>query len=347
MEYRQVGGAGLRVPVLSFGTATFGGGNDFFKAWGSTQVEEATKMVNLCLDAGVNLFDTANVYSAGAAEQILGKAIAGVRDKVLISTKATFPMSDETNDYGSSAIHLIKSCEGSLQRLGTDHIDIYHMHGFDANTPVEETLKALDQLVQSGKVRYIACSNFSGWHLMKSLSVSEKYGWSKYIAHQVYYSLINRDFEWELMPLGIDQKIGSIIWSPLASGLLSGKYRRGQSSPSNARVAQGGSPVPGETIDNERLYNIVDKLEEIAAETGKTVAQVSLNWLLQRPTVSTIIIGARNEEQLKQNLGAVGWNLSIEQVKQLDMVSELLPAYPYWHQRQFAMLNAAPGLYKK
>lgn len=346
MNYKQLGNAGLRVPVLSFGTATFGGGNDFFKAWGSTQVEEATKMVNLCLDAGVNLFDTANVYSTGAAEEILGKAISGLRNKVLISTKATFPMSDEVNDYGSSAINLIKACDASLRRLGIDHIDIYHMHGFDANTPVEETLKALDKLVQSGKVRYIACSNFSGWHLMKSLSVSERYGWSKYIAHQVYYSLINRDFEWELMPLGIDQKIGSIIWSPLASGRLSGKYRRGQSSPSNARVAQGGSPVPAETIDDERLYNIVDKLEEIAAETGKTVAQVSLNWLLQRPTVSTIIIGARNEEQLKQNLGAVGWNLSIEQVKQLDQVSEILPVYPYWHQRQFPMLNAAPKLYK-
>jgi len=345
MEYKQLGNAGLRVPVLSFGTATFGGGNDFFKAWGSTQVEEATKMVNLCLDAGVNLFDTANVYSTWAAEEILGKALSGLRNKVLISTKATFPMSDEVNDYGSSAINLIKSCEASLKRMNIDHIDIYHMHGFDANTPVEETLKALDQLVQSGKVRYIACSNFSGWHLMKSLSVSERYGWSKYVAHQVYYSLINRDFEWELMPLGIDQKIGSIIWSPLASGKLSGKYRRGQSSPSNARVAQGGSPVPAETINEERLFNIVDKLEEIAAETGKTVAQVSLNWLLQRPTVSTIIIGARNEEQLKQNLGAVGWNLSVEQVKQLDKVSDILPAYPYWHQRQFSMLNAAPVLY--
>ena len=345
MEYRQLGDSGLRVPVLSFGTATFGGGNEFFKAWGNTEVREATRLVNLCLDAGVNLFDTSNVYSMGIAEEILGKAISGLRDKVLISTKATFPMSEQVNDYGSSRLNLIKSCEDSLRRLGTDHIDIYHMHGFDANTPVEETLKALDNLVTSGKVRYIACSNFSGWHLMKSLSVSQRYGWSKYIAHQAYYSLINRDFEWELMPLAIDQKIGTIVWSPLASGMLSGKYRRNQPMPQNARVAQGGSPVPGETIDNERLYNIIDRLEIIAKETGKTVAQVSLNWLLQRPTVSNIIIGARNEEQLKQNLDAVGWNLTLDQVKSLDEVSEIFPAYPYWHQRQFPMLNAAPKLY--
>jgi aryl-alcohol dehydrogenase-like predicted oxidoreductase len=347
MEYRQLGNSGLRVPVLSFGTATFGGKNEFFKAWGSTEVEEAARMVNLCLDAGVNLFDTSNVYSNGTAEEILGKATSGVRDKVLISTKATFPMSDKVNDYGSSRLHLIKACEDSLKRLGTDHIDIYHMHGFDANTPVEETLKALDNLVESGKVRYIACSNFSGWHLMKSLSVSERYGWSKYIAHQAYYSLVNRDFEWELMPLGIDQKIGTIVWSPLASGLLSGKYRRNQPLPQNARIVQGGSPVPDKTVDYEKLYNIIDKLDEIAEETGKTVAQVSLNWLLQRPTVDNIIIGARNEEQLKQNLGATGWNLTVEQVKKMDEVSESFPAYPYWHQREFPMLNAAPELYKQ
>ncbi len=346
MEYRQLGNSGLRIPVLSFGTATFGGGNEFFKAWGSTEVEEATRMVNLCLDAGVSLFDTSNVYSNGTAEEILGQAISGLRDKVLISTKATFPMSGKVNDYGSSRLHLIKACEDSLKRLGTDHIDIYHMHGFDANTPIEETLKALDNLIESGKVRYIACSNFSGWHLMKSLSVSERYGWSKYIAHQAYYSLVNRDFEWELMPLAIDQKIGTIVWSPLASGLLSGKYRRNQPLPQNGRVVQGGSPVPKDTVDYEKLYNIVDRLYEIAEETGKTVAQVSLNWLLQRPTVDNIIIGARNEEQLKQNLGAVGWNLTIEQVKKLDEVSESFPAYPYWHQRQFPMLNAAPELYK-
>lgn len=345
MEYRQLGNSGVRVPVLSFGTATFGGGNDFFKAWGSTDVKEATHLVNLCLDAGVNLFDTANVYSTGASEEILGKAISGMRQKLLISTKATFPMSDEANDFGSSRINLVKACEDSLRRLGTDYIDIYHMHGFDATTPVYETLKALETLVQSGKVRYIACSNFSGWHLMKSLSVSERYGWSKYIAHQAYYSLLNRDFEWELMPLGIEEKVGTIVWSPLASGKLTGKYRRGQAAPSDARVAQGGSPVVAAAGDDERLYDIVAVLDELVEETGKTIAQIALNWVLQRPTVSNIIIGARNEEQLKQNLQAVGWNLTASQVQRLDKVSEILPAYPYWHQRQFPMLKTAPDLY--
>lgn len=346
MEYRQLGGSGLRVPVLSFGTGTFGGGNEFFKAWGATQVDEATRLVSLCLDAGVNMFDTANVYSRGMAEEILGQAIRERRNEVIISTKATFHMGDGVHDYGSSRSHLITSCEGSLKRMGIDHIDIYHMHGFDANTPIEETLNALNSLVQSGKVRYIACSNFSGWHLMKSLSISERYGWSKYVAQQSYYSLTNRDFEWELMPLGIDQKIGTIVWSPLASGLLSGKYRRNQPRP-NARVAQGGSPVPDFAINDELLYNIVDALDEVAAETGKTIAQVSLNWLLQRPTVDNLIIGARNEEQLRQNLGAVGWNLTVDQVKKLDAASDVPPIYPYWHQRQFPKLNAAPELYPK
>jgi aryl-alcohol dehydrogenase-like predicted oxidoreductase len=344
MEYRQLGGSGLRVPVLSFGTATFGGSGDFFKAWGATQVAEATRLVDLCLDAGVNLFDTANVYSTGISEEIFGKAIKGKRNQVLISTKATFPMGKGINDFGSSRYHLLQSCDESLKRLGVDHIDIYHMHGFDANTPVEETLNALNTLVQNGKVRYIACSNFSGWHLMKSLSVSERYGWSKYAGHQAYYSLINRDFEWELMPLGIDQNVGTIVWSPLAAGLLSGKYKRNQPRP-DARVAQGGSPVPAAFIDNERLYNIVDVLDEISKETGKSPAQISLNWLLQRPTVDNIIIGARNEEQLKQNLGSVGWNLTLDQVKRLDTASETHPVYPYWHQNERPQLNTAAKLY--
>jgi len=345
MEYRQLGNSGLRVPVLSFGTATFGGEGDFFKAWGSTQVDEAKKLIGLCMDAGVNFFDTANVYSAGTSEQILGKALAGLRDKVLISTKSTFRLGDGINDYGSSRMNIIKACEDSLKRLSTDYIDVYHMHGFDANTPVQETLKALESLVQSGKVRYIACSNFSGWHLMKSLSVSERYGWSRYVAHQAYYSLLNRDFEWELMPLGIEEKIGTIVWSPLAAGKLGGRYRRGQEAPKDGRVAQGGSPVQNTVHDDVRLYDIVDVLDELAKETGKTVAQVALNWVLQRPTVSNIIIGARNEEQLKQNLGAVDWKLTIDQVKRLDKVSEVLPAYPYWHQREFPMLNTDPDLY--
>lgn len=344
MEYRQLGNSGLRVPVLSFGTATFGGTNEFFKTWGSTQAEEATRMINLCLDAGVNLFDTANVYSAGAAEEILGKATAGLREKLLIATKATFPMSTAVNDFGSSRLHLITQCEESLKRLNTDYIDIYHMHGFDANTPVEETLKTLENLIESGKVRYIACSNFSGWHLMKSLSVSERYGWSKYIAHQAHYSLLDRDFELELMPLGIDQNIGTIVWSPLSGGKLSGKYNRRTPPPSETRIAQGGSPIPDPT--GEKLFQVVDILEEISQENGKSVAQIALNWLLQRPTVSSIIIGARNEDQLKQNLGAVGWNLSLEQIKKLDAATTVPEIYPYWHERQTEQLNAAPNLYQ-
>lgn len=343
MEYRQLGNSGLRVPVLSFGTATFGGNNEFFKAWGTTQINDAKKMVSRCLDAGVNLFDTANVYSTGVAEEILGQALEGIRDKVLISTKATFRMGKEINDYGSSRHHLIRQCEDSLKRLQTEHIDIYHMHGFDANTPVEETLKTLDTLIQSGKIRYIACSNFSGWHLMKSLSVSERYGWSKYIAHQAYYSLIAREFEWELMPLGIDQKIGTIVWSPLSGGLLSGKFRRNQPLPEGSRFAQQGSHGPEK--NPAELYAIVDVLEQIASEVGKSIPQVALNWLLQRPTVDNIIIGARNEDQLKQNLGAVGWNLTTEQVKRLDEISETPCIYPYWHQRLSPHLNTAPKLY--
>src|SRR5579863_4306477 len=319
MEFRQLGHSGLQVPVLSFGAGTFGGGNEFFKAWGaSDDVAEATRLVDICLDAGVNLFDTADVYSRGLSEEILGKAIAGKRNRVLISTKATFAMGDGPNDLGSSRQHLIQACDASLRRLAIDHIDIYHMHAFDALTPIEETLQALDTLVKSGKVRYIACSNFSGWHLMKSLSISERYGWSKYIAHQAYYSLLHRDYEWELMPLAIDQHLGTIVWSPLSSGKLTGKYRRGKPLPEDARVAQGGNPVIGIASDDERLYTIVDTLDQISNETGKSVAQVSLNWLLQRPTVINLIIGARNAEQLKENLGAVGWNLSLDQVKRLD-----------------------------
>lgn len=343
MEYRQLGASGLKVPVLSFGTATFGGGNEFFKAWGNTQVDEAKKLIHLCLDAGVNFFDTANVYSRGLSEEILGQALEGLRNRVLISSKATFTMGDGANDYGSSRYHLIQQCEASLRRLNTDHIDVYHMHGFDGTTPVEETLRALDDLVTSGKIRYIAASNFSGWHLMKSLSVSERYGWSRYVAHQAYYSLLDREFEWELMPLGIDQKVSTIVWSPLASGQLSGKYRRGQPIPQDNRRAQGGSHGPETNL--ERLYNIVDALDEVAEETGKSVAQVSLNWLLQRPTVANLVIGARNEEQLKQNLAAVGWKLTTDQVKKLDAASDVDPIYPYWHQRQNTTLNPLPVFY--
>ena len=340
MEYRQLGGSGLYVPALCLGTATFGGTNGF-EGWGHTKVEEATRMVNLCLDAGVNLFDTADVYSNGLSEEILGKAIHGLRNRLLISTKATFNLSPESrNAIGSSRFHLIQACEASLRRLNTDHIDIYHMHGFDANTPVEETLRALDDLVTSGKVRYIACSNFSGWHLMKSLSVSERYGWSRYVAQQVYYSLLNREFEWELMPLSIDQQIGTIIWSPLAAGRLGGRYRRNNPVPQNGRVARGGAPVRDNVVSYNRLYDIVDVLEELSLETGKSVAQIALNWLLQRPTVCSLVIGASSDEQLRQNLGAVDWKLSAEQVKRLDVASKTEKPYPYWHQDQRPELSS-------
>jgi aryl-alcohol dehydrogenase-like predicted oxidoreductase len=340
MEFRQLGYSGLQVPVLSFGAGTFGGGTEFFKAWGSSDVAEATRLVDICLEAGVNLFDTADVYSVGASEEILGKAIAGKRNQVLISTKATFAMGKGPNDLGSSRHHLIESCENSLRRLGLDHIDIYHMHGFDALTPIEETLKTLDTLVQSGKVRYIACSNFSGWHLMKALSISERYGWARYVGHQVYYSLLGREYEWELMPLALDQKVSALIWSPLGWGRLTGKIRRNQPVPEVSRLhttAQYGPPVA-----DEHLYKVVDAIDEVAKETGKTVPQIALNWLLQRPTVVNVIMGARNEEQLRQNLGAVGWNLTKEQVAKLDAASEVTPVYPYWHQRLFPNRNPLP-----
>ncbi|MGB9430746.1 MAG: aldo/keto reductase [Candidatus Acidiferrum sp.] len=340
MDYRQLGYSGLKVPVLSFGTGTFGGGNEFFKEWGSTGVAEATRLVDICLEAGANLFDTANIYSHGLSEEILGKAIAGKRNRVLISTKATFRMADGPNDLGSSRHHLIQCCEDSLRRLGVDSIDIYHMHGFDAITPVEETLKTLDTLVQSGKVRYIACSNFSGWHLMKSLSVSERYGWARYVGHQVYYSLIGREYEWELMPLGIDQKVSALIWSPLGWGRLTGKIRRGSPLPETSRLHK--TADFGPPVQNEYLYRVVDALDEVAKETGKTIPQIALNWLLQRPTVANVIVGARDEHQLRQNLGAVGWNLTPEQVAKLDAASDITPVYPHWHQRQFTERNPLP-----
>lgn len=339
MDYRQLGASGLFVPELSFGTATFGGGNSFFKKWGETQVEEATRLVNICLDHGVNFFDTADIYSDGLSEEILGKALEGKRHQTIISTKATFPFGEGYNNQGSSRFHLLKQVEGSLRRLKTDYIDIFHMHGFDGNTPVEETLRTLDNLIQSGKVRYIACSNFSGWHLMKSLSISEKYGWNKYIAHQVYYSLINREFEWELMPLAIDQKIGSIVWSPLSAGRLGGRYGRNKPYPPQSRMAQGGSPVPDAVVDSDVLYDILEVLEEIKEETDRTIAQIAINWLLQRPTISNVIIGARNEEQLLENLGSTGWSLTLEQMLRLNKASEVPTIYPYWHQRQNLRLN--------
>ncbi|HLW84798.1 MAG TPA: aldo/keto reductase [Candidatus Sulfotelmatobacter sp.] len=340
MEFRTLGRSGLKVPVLSFGTGTFGGGNEFFRAWGATDVAEATRLVDVCLEADVNLFDTADIYSDGLSETVLGKAVAGRRADVLISTKATFRMGPGPNDLGSSRHHLIRACEASLRRLGTDYIDIYHLHGFDALTPIEEVLSTLNNLVVSGKVRYLACSNFSGWHLMKSLDVADKYGWSRYVGHQVYYSLIGREYEWELMPLAVDQGVGALVWSPLGWGRLTGKVRRGQALPAVSRLHK--TADLGPQVSKEYLFTVVDALEVIAKETGKSVPQVALNWLVQRPSISTVIFGARNEEQLRQNLGSVGWNLSPEQVAKLDAASDLTPIYPYWHQRQFLERNPLP-----
>jgi aryl-alcohol dehydrogenase-like predicted oxidoreductase len=340
MDYRQLGHSGLIVSALSFGAGTFGGGSEFFRAWGETDTNEARRLIDVCLDAGVNLFDTADVYSNGLSEEILGKAIEGKRNRLLISTKATFRMGEGPNEAGSSRYHLIRSCEDSLRRLNTDRIDLYHMHGFDATTPIDETLATLDTLVKSGKVRYIACSNFSGWHLMKALGISEKYGWTRYVGHQVYYSLIGREYEWELMPLGLEEKVSALVWSPLGWGRLTGKIRRGQSLPEVSRLHK--TADKGPQVADEFVYKVVDALDEVAKETGKSVPQIALNWLLQRPTVANVIIGARNEEQLKQNLGAVGWNLTAEQVKKLDAASTTQRAYPYWHQAQFKERTPLP-----
>ena len=342
MEYRQLGGSGFKVPVLTLGTGTFGGKGDLFSAWGNSGVPEATRLVDISLEAGLTMFDSADVYSAGLAEEILGKAIAGRRDKVLISTKATFRLGDGPNDVGSSRFHLIRAVEAALKRLGTDYIDLFQLHGFDAVTPIEETLSTLDDLVRAGKIRYLGCSNFSGWHLMKSLAIAEKYGYSRYVAHQAYYSLVGRSYEWELMPLGLDQRVGAVVWSPLGWVKLTGKIRRGQPLPPNSRLQSKLNADVGPQIADDYLYTVVDAIDEIAKETGKTVPQIALNWLLQRPTVSTLIIGARNEEQLRANLGAIGWKLTPEQVAKLDAVSNTPPIYPYWHQRGFAERNPPP-----
>jgi aryl-alcohol dehydrogenase-like predicted oxidoreductase len=342
MEYRILSGSGFKVPVLSLGTGTFGGGGEFFKAWGSSDVAEATRLIDVCLDAGLNMFDSADIYSGGAAEEILGQAIKGRRDRVLISTKGTFRFGKGPNDAGSSRFHLIQAVEGSLRRLATDYIDLYQLHGFDALTPIEEVLNTLDVMVRAGKIRYLGCSNFSGWHLMKSLAISERYGLARYVAHQAYYSLIGRDFEWELMPLALDQKVGTVVWSPLGWGRLTGKIRRGQPLPEVSRLRNQQVVDIGPPVNDEYLYRVVDALEEVGRETGKTVPQVALNWLLQRPSVATVIIGARNESQLRQNLDAVGWNLTPAQVAKLDAASATTLAYPYWHQRGFTERNPPP-----
>jgi len=342
MEYRQLGASGFMVPVFSLGTGTFGGKGEFFKSWGENDARDATRLVDICLDAGINMFDSADIYSGGAAEEILGAAIRGRRDRVIISTKATFRHGDGPNDVGSSRFNLIRAVDKALTRLGTDYIDIFQLHGYDALTPVEETLQTLDDLVRAGKLRYTGVSNFSGWHLMKSLAASDRHGWNRHVAHQAYYSLIGRDYEWELMPLGVEQKVSAIVWSPLGWGRLTGKIRRGQALPETSRLRSQVSVDKGPQVADEYVYQVVDALDEVTKETGKTVPQIALNWLLQRPTVANVIIGARNEEQLKQNLGALGWNLTPAQVKRLDEASATPLAYPYWHQRDFKERNPPP-----
>jgi aryl-alcohol dehydrogenase-like predicted oxidoreductase len=340
MEYRLLGRSGFKVPALTFGTGTFGGKGEFFNAWGETDAKEASRLIDICLDAGVTMFDSADVYSGGVSEEILGAAIKGRRDKVLISTKYTFRSGEGANDVGSSRFHIVQATDAALKRLGTDHLDLVQLHGFDAQTPPEETLSAFDALIRAGKIRYIGVSNWSGWHLMKSLAVSERYGFPRYVAHQAYYSLIGRDYEWELMPLALDQGVGCVVWSPLGWARLTGKIRRSQPLPKQSRLHA--AAAEGPQVEDEYLYKVVDVLDEVAQETGKSVPQIALNWLLQRPSVATVVIGARNEEQLKANLGAVGWSLTPEQMTRLDAASERPKTYPYWHQAQFAERNPFP-----
>jgi aryl-alcohol dehydrogenase-like predicted oxidoreductase len=340
MEYRRLGASGLKVPALSFGAGTFAGSGPLFGAWGTTDAKEARRLVDICLDAGVTLFDTADVYSMGASETVLGAAIKGRRDRVLISTKTGLPMGDGPEQSGTSRARLVRAVEDALRRLGTDTIDLLQLHAFDAGTPIEEVLATLDGLVASGKLRYVGVSNFAGWQLMKSLAIADRHGHPRYVAHQVYYSLIGRDYEWELMPLGRDQGVGALVWSPLGWGRLTGKLKRGQPLPEGSRLHQ--TADYGPPVDDAHLFAVLDALEAVAAETGKTVPQIAINWLLQRPTVSSVIIGARNEQQLRDNLGAVGWSLSAEQMKRLDTASATTPAYPhfpYYRQEGFARLN--------
>ncbi|MER7703701.1 aldo/keto reductase [Kitasatospora sp. NPDC097605] len=340
MEYRRLGASGLTVPVLSLGTGTFGGRGPLFGDWGTTDATDARRLLDIAIDAGLTLFDTADVYSDGASEEVLGQAIKGRRDQVLISTKAGLPTGDGPNDAGTSRARLITAVDAALRRLGTDYIDLFQLHAFDAATPVEEVLATLDDLVRAGKIRYTGVSNFSGWQLMKSLAAADRDARPRYAAHQVHYSLVGRDYEWELMPLGHDQGVGALVWSPLGWGRLTGRIRRGTPIPDGSRLhttADYGPPV-----DDELLFDVVDALDAVAEETGRTVPQVAINWLLRRPTVSSVIIGARNEEQLRQNLGAVGWELTAEQVARLDAASLRTAPYPYFPYRRqegFARLN--------
>jgi aryl-alcohol dehydrogenase-like predicted oxidoreductase len=340
MDYRQVGRSGLRVPALSFGAGTFGGKGPLFSAWGQSDAAEARRLIDICLDAGITLFDTADVYSNGASEEVLGAAIKDRRDAVLISTKTGLPMGDGPQDWGTSRARLIHAVEASLRRLGTDYIDLLQLHAFDAHTPVEEVMATLDMLIAAGKLRYAGVSNYPGWQVMKAQAAADRHGWPRLVAHQVYYSLIGRAYEWDLMPLAADQGIGALVWSPLGWGRLTGKVGRGRPIPPGSRLHETEQFAP--PVAEDHLYRVIDALEAVAAETGKSVPQIAINWLLARPTVSSVIIGARNEAQLRDNLGAIGWTLTPEQTAMLDAASAVMPTYPHTPYRQqdgFALLN--------
>ena len=329
MEYRQLGRSGLQVSTLTLGTMTFGGKGAFERV-GTTDREGARRIVDSCIDAGVNLIDTADMYSDGASEEIVGSAIAGRRDRLLIATKARFRMGDGPNDVGLSRHHLIRACEGSLRRLGVEHIDLYQTHEWDGQTALDETVEALDTLVRQGKVRYVGCSNFSGWHLMKSLATADRLGAQRYVSQQIHYTLQAREAEYELIPAGLDQGVGVLVWSPLAGGLLSGKFRRGQDGPAGSRQLSNWNEPP--VRDQEALWRIVDELVSIGERHGVSAAQVALAWLLGRPGVTSLVIGARTEEQLEDNLAAARLVLSEDEQSRLEQVSRPPLLYPYWHQ---------------
>ncbi|NBB90126.1 MAG: aldo/keto reductase [Spirochaetes bacterium] len=333
MKYRQLGRSGLKVSVLTMGTFTFGGVGPFAMV-GNQGVKEARRLVDLCIDSGVNLIDTANMYSYGKSEEILGEVLDGRRDEVLISSKARMKIGDGPNDEGVSRYHLIRECERSLKRLRSDHIDIYYMHERDGSTPLEEMLSALDTLMQQGKIRYVGCSNYSGWHIMKALGVSDRAGLPRFVTQQIHYTLEAREAEYELLPIAVDQGLGVLVWSPLAGGLLSGKHRRGSEPPAGTRQAAGWDEPP--IRDYERLWNIVDALVEVGDRHGVSAARVALAWLLERPGITSLVMGGRTEEQFRDNLAAVELELTAEGQAKLDEVSAIPQLYPYWHQQNFA-----------
>jgi aryl-alcohol dehydrogenase-like predicted oxidoreductase len=329
MEYRQLGRSGLRISKLTMGTMTFGGHGNFANV-GATDLDGARRQIEMAMDAGVNLIDTADIYSGGAAEEIVGQALRGMRDKVLVATKARFPMGSDPNDAGLSRHHLIRACEASLRRLETDHIDLYQVHEWDGQTPLEETLAALDHLLSSGKVRYVGCSNFAGWQVMKALGIADRTGLPRFVSQQVYLSLQAREAEYEIVPSAIDQGLGLLIWSPLAGGLLSGKYRRGQDAPPGTRGASEWSEPP--IYDAGKLYDTIEAIVEIAEGRGVSPAQIALAWLLERPGITSVIVGARTDEQLADNLAAASLSLSADETARLEAVSRPPLIYPFWHQ---------------